>query len=350
MGGGNLNDVLKVCHGISADNGESCICNRVLSTRKFLYDVGIIVPVYNAEQYISECISSILQQRTKFSFHIIIVNDGSTDGSREKLKQFENNESVTIIDQENKGHSGARNTGLDNCFGRYIMFVDADDRLPLNAIEALVDEAVKGDYDIVGGGYSRFDGERMLLKTLPRHSQLFGFPWGKVYKATIWDNVQFPQNYWFEDTVCAFVIHDRASRISALEEIVYEWRRNTRSVSFFSAGKPKILDTLYIRDQILKDRIQLNLPLDESFCDVLLHQFKVNAMRIYTLGDSSANFANYVFSREIFNRFVRPLDFHSKQYDNIEESLADDHYRQFILSCLLVLMLVSTLRQMILFN
>lgn len=107
-------------------------------------------------------------------------------------------------------------------------------------------------------------------------------------------------------------------------------------MGYVRIGRLQILDTLYITDQLLKDRIQLNLPFDESFCDVLLHQFKVNAMRIYTLGDSSANFANYVFSREIFNRFVRPLDFHSKQYDNIEESLADDSYKQFVISCLLM--------------
>lgn len=248
MGGGKFNDILKVCHGVSADNGESCICNRILSARKHLYDLGVVVPVYNAEQYIDECISSILRQKTRFTFHVIVINDGSTDKSREKLKKYETNEFVTVIDQENKGHSGARNTGLENCFGQYVTFVDADDRLPSNAFELLMNEAVKGDYDIVGGGYSRFEGEQELLKALPRQSQLFGFPWGKVYKATIWDNVQFPQNYWFEDTVCAFVIHDRASRKSTLEEIVYEWRRNTQSVSFFSEGKTKILDTLYITD------------------------------------------------------------------------------------------------------
>lgn len=176
--GGKLNDILKVCHSVSADNGESCICNRILSARKHLYDLGVVVPVYNAEQHIDECISSILRQKTRYTFHVIVINDGSTDKSREKLKKYETNEFVTVIDQENKEHSGARNTGLENCFGRYVTFVDADDRLPSNAFELLMNEAVKGDYDIVGGGYSRFEGEQELLKALPRQSQLFGFPWG----------------------------------------------------------------------------------------------------------------------------------------------------------------------------
>ena len=86
----------------------------------------------------------------------------------------------------------------------------------------------------------------------------------------------------------------------------------------------------------MKDRQQLGLSFGNNFCDVLLHQFKVNAMRIYSLGDARANFANYVFSREMFNYFIRPLDFHSTSYNEIEQGLAEDDYKQFILSCLVL--------------
>ena len=150
---GEFREIIKE---ISADNGETCICDRILLRKKYLYDVGIIVPVYNAEQHIAECLDSILGQNTDFTFHVIIINDGSTDGSRKILRKYEERPNVTVIDQENKGHSGARNTGLENCFGKYVTFVDADDRLPVNAIEILMKKAVKGDFDIVGGGYSLF--------------------------------------------------------------------------------------------------------------------------------------------------------------------------------------------------
>lgn len=328
---GEFREIIKE---ISADNGETCICDRILLRKKYLYDVGIIVPVYNAEQHIAECLDSILGQNTDFTFHVIIINDGSTDGSRKILRKYEERPNVTVIDQENKGHSGARNTGLENCFGKYVTFVDADDRLPVNAIEILMQKAVKGDFDIVGGGYSLFADDKVIQNTLPAQGRLFGFPWGKVYKAKIWSNIQFPPGYWFEDTVCSFIIHRRSSKISTVSDIVYEWRKNTSSISFLSKGKPKILDTLYVTNQLLRDCKDLLLPFDMQFYDILLHQFKVNAVRIYSLANRQVNYANFIWSKDALKIYFKDTQYGSISYKNVELAIKNESYKQFLLSCL----------------
>lgn len=77
----NKKSVVKLLHSISPDNGGSCIKLDNYDFDKPTYDLEIIIPVYNAERYIEECIDSVLRQQTRINFHVIVVNDGSTDGS-----------------------------------------------------------------------------------------------------------------------------------------------------------------------------------------------------------------------------------------------------------------------------
>lgn len=90
--------------------------------------ISIIIPVYNAEEYLEECLLSIGQQ-TFGDFEILAINDGSTDNSLEILNQYQGKASQDFFLQENKGVSAARNLGLENATGEYIGFVDADDWL-----------------------------------------------------------------------------------------------------------------------------------------------------------------------------------------------------------------------------
>ena len=143
----------------------------------------IIIPVYNTEQYVAECIESALNQNTKYSYRVTIINDGSTDRSSEIISRYNRDSRVRIIHQENRGFSGARNRAQEHIGSEYITFLDSDDRLPVNTIDKMLNKAYEGDYDIVGGGYVRFDGKGVRSKTIPPQDQLYGFPWGKVYKA-----------------------------------------------------------------------------------------------------------------------------------------------------------------------
>ena len=104
------------------------------------YDVMIIVPVYNVENYLEQCIDSVLNQKTEYTYQAVFVDDGSTDRSGEILDQRVNSPHV-VIHTENRGVSAARNLALRKITGRYVMFLDSDDYLAADALEILVREA-----------------------------------------------------------------------------------------------------------------------------------------------------------------------------------------------------------------
>ena len=109
--------------------------------------VSIVVPVYNVENYVSKCIQSIFRQTFK-NYELIVVNDGSTDNSLSKLQKFSDNR-LKIINQKNKGLSGARNTGIKRAIGKYITFIDSDDWISEDYLEVMVSYARKYNADIV---------------------------------------------------------------------------------------------------------------------------------------------------------------------------------------------------------
>lgn len=330
----SFEEAVGFCQSIYKDDGGSCIRDYSVQNQcKKRYDLEIIVPVYNVERYVEECIESILAQKTRFTFHLTIVNDGSTDCSRDILKKYETFKNITIIDQDNEGFSGARNTGIRNANGTYLMFVDSDDRLPQGAIEALMSEAIENDCDIVQGGYERFDASGIINRHLPEGT-LSGFAWGKVYKADVWNGIQFPERYWFEDTISALVINCGVVRKSTVEQVVYDWRKNLNSISFKSVGRPKVLDTIYVTLKLLEDRARLGLPENKDFKEALILQLKINARRIYSLNNKELDYANYVISRYIFDKYIRN-DLAVLQ-DNISKALLTNNYKHFILaSCFL---------------
>lgn len=110
--------------------------------------VSIIVPVYNVLPYLDKCIQSITGQ-TYRHFEIILVDDGSTDGSGEKCRIWaENDQRITALRTENRGVGNARNIGIERAIGKYFAFIDSDDWIHETFLETLVDEMERHDADI----------------------------------------------------------------------------------------------------------------------------------------------------------------------------------------------------------
>lgn len=118
--------------------------------------VSVIVPVYNVDMFIEECLDSIVKQ-TYQELQIIVVDDGSTDESNQKVRLYLSDSRVQFIEQANAGLSGARNTGLEAASGKYVLFVDSDDYLALTAVEELVDLMRKNQTELI-----RFNGRAFL--------------------------------------------------------------------------------------------------------------------------------------------------------------------------------------------
>lgn len=128
--------------------------------------ISIIIPAYNVEKYIEQCIRSVLEQTYK-NIEIILVNDGSVDGTVDVVKKLMSEDSrIILIDKENTGVSDSRNIALQKISGDFVMFLDSDDWLELNTCEVLIDEASKENADVVMFGYVREYKNKALPKAM----------------------------------------------------------------------------------------------------------------------------------------------------------------------------------------
>ena len=302
-------------------------------------DLDIIIPVYNVEPYVEESIKSALNQQTKYKYRLIIVNDGSTDGSLNIVNQFASCRNVLIINQTNKGLSSARNVGLQHCQGKYVAFLDSDDRLTNDFVEVLMNEAYANDYDIVGGGFIRFKGDKYGPKITRKTNKVFGYAWGKVYKSSILERICFPDKYWFEDTVFNLVLHDLPKRIKNLDRVVLEHRANPTGITHTSIGNPKIIDTVWVTLKLLHDREEINLPFDDMFAKKLLHQIWINTVRIHSLKDKRADYSNFMASVEIMRKYYpdeRSIEYDDEKQRQITTAIYTNNFRLFMLANMLL--------------
>ena len=207
--------------------------------------VSVIIPVYNVAPWLREALDSVVHQ-TYFQLEILIVDDGSTDGSGEICDKYGFDERVQVIHQENRGLSGARNRGLDYATGEYIAFLDSDDawdpdfvRRMLVAI-ANIDIAVcqyevhqqrlatRGQIEPKAekGFYSRQEALCALADGTMNISV-----WNKLYRKELWKEIRFPEGHNYEDIDTIYRIFDLCSRIYFLDQPLYLYRRRPGSIT-----------------------------------------------------------------------------------------------------------------------
>lgn len=239
----NTEDAEKILSGIHPDMGQTCLCqNNITPT----HDLHIIIPVYNTAQFVGECLDSILEQKTRYTFFISITNDGSTDNSKNVLETYLSSipdkkqlGAIEVRHQANMGPATARNIALENIRGSYIMFVDSDDKLLPGAIESLMTAAIDNDADMAEG-YSNC-------------GLTHGFAWGKVYKAELFRNIHFPPGYWFEDTITAFFLYHICSKRILVKGKHYYYRLNQNSITNSFQGNERTVDSLWVSRRVLSD-------------------------------------------------------------------------------------------------
>lgn len=174
--------------------------------------ISIVIPIYNSEIYLSETLKSIKKQTYPF-IEVIMIDDGSTDSSLTICKQYLNDRRFKLIQQKNEGAPSARNNGLKNAKGDYIIFFDSDDIMKENSIEQMVNliEQSKSDLLIsnygllIDGTYTNYD--YLHYKKVKKINQLFfisPFPINKLYKTSflkqnniVFDNVKIGQDFNF---------------------------------------------------------------------------------------------------------------------------------------------------------
>lgn len=197
--------------------------------------ISVIVPVYNAEKYLNECIRSILNQTLK-NVELLLVDDGSTDHSGEICDRYaKQNRRIRVFHKKNQGVTSARRIGVASAKGKYICFVDADDTLKDNALETLM-EKMTNNIDVVISD-SQFEKvitgveflNRLLLCELPVSL------WGKLYRKTIFDHADVMnirrEIYMGEDSLTNMKASFYVNQAYCFSKHVYLYRDNPSSVS-----------------------------------------------------------------------------------------------------------------------
>lgn len=209
--------------------------------------VSVVIPVYNGEEWIETCLQSVLHQMTD-DMEVIVVNDGSTDGSEHILQRMaEKDGRIRLFSQKNSGVAAARNKALSMCRGKYIRFVDADDFLPDGSMNILLDKAQQNDSDLVIAGYTEIHGKTKTKRNLKKsdetmplndilphmnhwaNSFFYGALWNKLFRGDVirehglqfMSGLQLGEDFAF---VCNYMMY--AEKVSYSTKAVYDYRRN----------------------------------------------------------------------------------------------------------------------------
>lgn len=317
---------------ISPNPCNSCICRQKDNECK--YDLQVIIPAYKTAQYIEKCVDSVLSLPTSHNIICTVVNDGSPDNTDVVLKKYENDRRVEVVTQENRGLSGARNRALDMMKARYVTFLDSDDEFLVKDvnIDELLSFADNNKLDILECSYVTF--YKKTDKMTFRHENivsdnacglLYGFPWGKLFRSELFSRICFPERYWFEDTVMAFVIFPMCNKVATSSTLLYHYRINPKGITSESRRNVKVLDSYWITEQLLVDREALGLYNDEDMADIMLSQIKMNYGRIKNLGNKDIDRAVFVLTANLWNKYFNGM----RKSSPLVKALTDYDYLQY---------------------
>ena len=204
--------------------------------------ISVVVPIYNVEAYLDECLLSLAGQ-TVGDLEVVIVDDGATDGSAAiAARHAERDPRMRLVRQSNHGLGHARNTGVQAATGEFLAFVDSDDKLPPDALEALLASLERTGSDFATGNIHRFTSSRewpapFLRKTFLRRrlkTHVSRFRWllsdrmaqNKLWRRSFWDQhaLRFPEGVLHEDIPVVVPAHFQARSVDVLSRPVYLYR------------------------------------------------------------------------------------------------------------------------------
>lgn len=226
--------------------------------------ISVIIPVYNTNpEFLQKAINSVLNQTYK-NIEVIIVNDGSTDNNTLNFLKTLNNKNINIINQENKGAGGARNTGINSATGDYIGFLDADDWLDKNFYEVLLNLCENNDADIACGMLTRATKFRKIKMEYFKDGIYSNFSdkmenisngsvCSKLFRKSLFENVRFIEHIYWEDNPVLVELLLKSNKVAFTTKVRYLYRKNTSSICLNIAPEKeekRQKDGLYILKQI----------------------------------------------------------------------------------------------------
>lgn len=239
--------------------------------------MSVIVPVYNVEDYLEECLRSLVGQNFR-DLEVVVIDDGATDGSAAiaRRMQLRHPHKIRYFRQENAGLGAARNAGVERARGQYLMFVDSDDTLPRTAVRRMVETIEETGSDFVCGAMQRVENG---VKRLPRWVRdLHGFTdlkttirdrpdmimdvfaCNKLFNREFWNRagIEFPVGVYYEDQIPSIKTYLSTSSFDVLPDIVYRWRIRTgdQSITQTTAEIKNLRDRAYVTGEVNRILLQ----------------------------------------------------------------------------------------------
>ena len=245
--------------------------------------ISIVVPIYNVENYLRQCLDSISEQTYK-NFECILINDGSTDNSKQIAEEYLTDSRFKLINQSNKGLSGARNTGISHIReeSTFVAFVDSDDYIYPDFLETLI-EHIEDDVDIIEGMIDYFydeikvdnvchDFEKQILitkddklgKLALNELRVSVFP--KLFRKSLFTEDFFPEGWIFEDLAVVPELVSHSGKWIKLPKVIYGYRIRPNSITTkkFSEEKLDVFKIFGKYDLFFKDESDVTKLLVEK--------------------------------------------------------------------------------------
>lgn len=297
--------------------------------------LSVIIPCYNVERYVGECLKSVLSQETPCAFEIVTVDDGSTDGTPQILDHYASNDSrVRVIHQENRGFSGARNVGIDNARGQVLMFVDSDDAILPHHIANLWTALEESGADIVSGRYRKMKESGKVMRSVEKH-RVHGGPCARLYRRNVWSDIRFPEGFWFEDTVQAYCIDSRF-REHYIDDAGYCYRMNGGSITNTCKASYKSLDSYWIVEEMIEWCRRLGIELGQGLYDQTLRQFGPLLLDRTSILNDDQRASLFVLCSNLINtvgEFDGLRTSLGGRWRDLEASLREGDYSKWLTSC-----------------
>ena len=289
--------------------------------------LSVIIPVYNAGSYISECLDSIIKISNP-DVEVLAIDDGSTDNSRQIIEEYARKDiRIRYIYQKNGGVSVARNNGLENASGEYILFLDADDYLEINVFNKLV-SSLKPDMpdftayskkilypdgrvkDVYYGFRDNTCSDSKFIFELMYVSSSFNECWGKVFKKDIIDkyHLRFPKNIKIgEDLLFVYEYFEKCNSFELVNECLLVYRQHDESAmrKSLTDDRLKITAMLYATGQKYLDSID-----DQELrhkADIYYFRVITNLCREYAASPKASGCIRMIYSSEVVAKIMDKL-------------------------------------------
>ena len=297
-------------------------------------NVSVIIPVYNVEKYLANCLDSVLQQDYE-DYEIVVVNDGSTDSCGQILEEYAKNYSkINLVTQKNKGLGGARNTGIDNSKGKYLLFLDSDDSMKQGTLSGLYKEITENQVDIVWFGMDYIGEDGSLISTrrasengcrvvtqdeCPLLYANDSYAWNKLYKRELFteNNIRFPERAWYEDlkTLPKLVLH--SDKILLSDKVLYNYLQRNDSIMHIPNADRNIemIDTVQDVLDYYKEQNAFEKYYESLEYMTVLHVLVFCTLRVASINPkhpllkklyefTKTNFPNFKNNKEVKSKFT----------------------------------------------